>query len=147
MTFKCDFCVETITITIVFICSRIVYILVISPTLHSLSLTPPPPPTPSFNCRHERLSSPTRRYNVPTIITIVFRVLFRVRRLAGPGNPRAGGRAIRIHAADELHVRPGEHGAVFDQMVPEKPRVLSVRAERIATDPCLSRARHHRRRE
>lgn len=70
-----------------------------------------------------------------------------MRRLARPENPRAGGGAIRIHAAHELHVRPGEHGAVFDQMVPERSRVLPVRAERIAADPCFSRARNLCRRE
>lgn len=70
-----------------------------------------------------------------------------MRRLEGHEDPRAGGRAVRVHAADELYVRSGEHGAVLDQMVPERPRVLPVRAERIAADPGFPDARHHCRRE
>lgn len=72
--------------------------------------------------------------------------IYRMRLLEKLENPRTSGRAIGIHVANELYVRSGKYGVVFDKMVSERSRILSIRAERISTDSCIPDAWHHSRR-
>lgn len=67
--------------------------------------------------------------------------------LEGLENQRPSGCAVWVDAPNELYIRFGKHGPIFDKMVSEGSRVLSIRAERIAADSRFSGAWHHGRRE
>lgn len=66
-----------------------------------------------------------------------------MRWLKGLENQRPGGCAIGVYAANELYVRFGKYRTVFDKMVSEGSRILSIRAKRIASDSSFPDVWHY----
>jgi len=102
-----------------------------------------------FNLYRRRASNfRSQIYFARTVsIVIVIIYTFRMCWLKGLENSCPGGGTIRIHVTNELYIRFRKHGAVFDKMVFERSRILSIRAEGISSDSSIPNAWHNSRRE
>lgn len=66
-----------------------------------------------------------------------------MRWLEGLENQRPGGCTVWIDTANELYIRFGKYSTVFNKMVSEGSRILSIRAKRITSNPSFPNVWHY----